>query len=201
MSSTIFATQLLNSITFAALLFIVASGFTLIFGLMRIVNLAHGALYLLGGYCGLSVALHSGSFFLGVAGGAAFAGVAGFLLSRFLLPFVHGDELAQVLLTLGAALALGDIALVIWGGEPLRVPVPDVMRGPIRIAGLFYPRYRFFVLVSGLVIFAGLWLLIYRTKIGALIRAGVDDREMVEAIGIDINKVFLLVFVVGTGLA
>jgi branched-chain amino acid transport system permease protein len=193
--------QLLNGLTFAALLFVVASGFTLIFGLLRIVNLAHGALYLLGGYIGYTIASQTGSFLLG--GVAAMAGVAltGLVLDQGLLRFVRGFELRQVLLTLGVAFVLNDMALVIWGGDSFTVPIPEALRGATQIFGVFYPKYRLFVLVLGVLIFIALWLLLNRTRLGALIRAGVDDAEMVEACGVDVRRVFLATFLLGSALA
>jgi branched-chain amino acid transport system permease protein len=193
--------QLLNGLTFAALLFVVASGFTLIFGLLRIVNLAHGALYLLGGYLGYTIASRTGSFALG--GIAAMAGVAltGLLLDQGLLRFVRGHELRQVLLTLGVAFVLNDMALVVWGGDSFTVPIPEALRGATQIFGVFYPKYRLFVLGLGIVIFVALWLLLNRTRLGALIRAGVDDAEMVEASGINVRRVFLATFLLGSALA
>ena len=193
--------QLLNGVTFAALLFLVASGFTLIFGLMRIVNLAHGALYLLGGYLALAVATRSGSFTLGLAAAAAGIALVGFAIDRVLLGFVKGFELRQVLLTLGLALAMNDLALVIWGGDTFSVPIPEWLQGPLRVSAMAYPKYRLFVLGVGIAVFIGLWLLINRTRLGALIRAGVDDAEIVEAMGIDIKRVFVVTFMLGAALA
>lgn len=199
MNMTVF--QLLNGVTFAALLFLVASGFTLIFGLMRIVNLAHGALYLLGGYLALAVATRTGSFTLGLAAAAAGIALVGLLIDRALLGFVKGFELRQVLLTLGLALAMNDLALVIWGGDTFSVPIPDWLQGPLRLGTMVYPKYRLFVLAVGIAVFIGLWLLINRTRLGALIRAGVDDAEIVEAMGVDIKRVFVVTFMLGTALA
>jgi branched-chain amino acid transport system permease protein len=193
--------QLLNGLTFAALLFVVASGFTLIFGLLRIVNLAHGALYLFGGYIGFTVASQTGSFALGGLGSMLSIAAIGFGLDQGLLRFVRGNELRQVLLTLGFAFILNDLALVIWGGDSLTVPIPALLRGGQRVFGVFYPTYRLFVLVTGLVVFAALWLLLHHTRWGALIRAGVDDAEMVEASGINIRRVFLVNFLLGSALA
>jgi branched-chain amino acid transport system permease protein len=193
--------QLLNGVTFAALLFLVASGFTLIFGLMRIVNLAHGALYLLGGYLALAVATRTGSFALGLAAAAAGIALVGFAIDRALLGFVKGFELRQVLLTLGLALAMNDLALVIWGGDTFSVPVPEWLQGPLRLGTMAYPKYRLFVLAVGIAVFIGLWLLINRTRLGALIRAGVDDAEIVEAMGVDIKRVFVATFMLGAALA
>src|ERR1700758_2411278 len=151
--------QLLNGLTYAALLFVVASGFTLIFGLLRIVNLAHGALYLLGGYIGFAVATRTGSFALGGLGAMAAIAAVGFVLDQGLLRFVRGNELRQVLLTLGFAFILDDMALVIWGGDSFTVPIPQMLKGGSRIFGVFYPTYRLFVLVTGVALFAVLWLL------------------------------------------
>ena len=193
--------QLLNGLTFAALLFVVASGFTLIFGLLRIVNLAHGALYLLGGYIGFSVASRTGSFALGGLGAMAAIAAIGFVLDQGLLRFVRGHELRQVLLTLGFAFILNDLALVIWGGDSFTVPIPQVLRGGVRVFGVFYPIYRLFVLAMGIIVFASLWALLNHTRLGALIRAGVDDAEMVEASGVNIRRVFLVTFLLGSALA
>lgn len=193
--------QTLNGLTFAALLFVVASGFTLIFGLLRIVNLAHGALYLFGGYIGFTVVTKTGSFVLGGVGAMLAIAAIGFVLDQGLLRFVRGNELRQVLLTLGVAFFLNDLALVIWGGDSLTVPIPQMLRGGLRVLGVFYPTYRLFVLATGIVVFAGLWLLLNHTRLGALIRAGVDDPEMVEASGVNIRRVFLFTFLLGSALA
>ncbi len=193
--------QLLNGLTFAALLFIVASGFTLIFGLLRIVNLAHGALYLFGGLVGYSAASATGSFVLGIVAAMFFVALLGFFLDRGLLRFVRGNELRQVLLTLGIAFILNDLALVLWGGDTYTVPIPEFLRGATKIGAVLYPKYRLFVLLLGVVIFVLLWLLLNRTRLGALIRAGVDDPEMVEAMGINIRRVFLGAFMLGSALA
>ena len=191
--------QLLNGLTFAALLFVVASGFTLIFGLLRIVNLAHGALYLLGGYVGYAAAARAG-FLLGIGAAMAVVALAGLALQQGLLRFVHG-ELRQVLLTLGVAFVLNDMALLIWGGDTFTVPMPTMLQGAAEIGGVFYPKYRLFVLALGVFVFGLLWLLLNRTRLGALIRAGVDDAETIAAMGVDIQRVFLLTFMLGAALA
>ena len=193
--------QLLNGATFAALLFVVASGFTLIFGLMRIVNLAHGTIYLFGGYVGLSVAMRTDSFLLAALAGAVAMAMAGFFLDRGLLSFGRQSDRRQVLLTLGAALMANDLALVIWGGDTFTVPVPEFLQGPLFFAGIVYPKYRLFVLLIGVLILIALWLLLQRTRLGILIRAGVDDPEMVQAMSIDIQRVFVQTFMLGCALA
>jgi branched-chain amino acid transport system permease protein len=169
--------------------------------LLRIVNLAHGALYLFGGYIGFTVATKTGSFALGCLGAMAAIAAIGFVLDQGLLRFVRGNDLRQVLLTLGFAFVLNDLALVIWGGDSFTVPIPQVLRGGSRIFGVFYPTYRLFVLATGIVVFAALWGLLNHTRLGALIRAGVDDAEMVEASGVNIRRVFLVTFLLGSALA
>ena len=196
-----FLFQLLNGLTFAALLFVVASGFTLIFGLLRIVNLSHGALYLFGGYIGYTVGIRTGSFALGGVAAMVFVALCGLVLDQGLLRFVRGFELRQVLLTLGVAFMLNDLALVVWGGDTFTVPVPEALQGALVAFGVFYPKFRLFVLLVGILVFIGLWLLLNRTRLGALIRAGVDDAEMVAASGINIGRVFLLTFMFGSALA
>ena len=201
MPSTFWILQILNGLTFGALLFLVASGFTLIFGLMRIVNLTHGVMYLLGGYIALSVVRRTGSFPLGVLAAMLAIALMGLVLDRLFLYRVRGNELAEVLLTVGLAFILADIALVIWGGDPRTVPVPAFLRGGIRVGPVIYPRFRLFTLLLGVMIAIGLWFLQHRTRIGAIIRAGVDDPEMVTALGINLPRVTTAVFLLGAMLA
>lgn len=193
--------QIGNASSLSALLFVVSSGFTLIFGLLRVVNLAHGSLYLLGGYLGMTVARSTGSFFLGICSALVAIAVLGLLLDRVLLERIRNQELRQVLLTLGVAFVINDICLVIWGGDALSVPVPATLRGAANLGGIFYPKYRLFMIGSGIVIFILLWLLYNRTRLGALIRAGVDDKEMAEAIGIRISRLFMFTVMLGSALA
>ena len=194
--------QAINGTSLAALLFLVASGFTLTFGLMRVVNMAHGAYYLLGGYIGLSIAEATGSFAVAVVGGGASIVVLGFLIDRFLIRYTGENHLAQVLLTVGVAFVIGDVALAIWGGDTLKVPVPPFLRGAMELpGGIVYPTYRFALIVFGVVVAAALWLLYRRTQFGAVIRAGVDDREQVSATGIHIDRLFVMVSALASFLA
>jgi branched-chain amino acid transport system permease protein len=186
--------QAINGTSLAALLFLVASGFTVTFGLMRVVNMAYGAYYLLGGYVGLSIAQASGSFALAVVGGGAAVVVFGFLVDRFLIRHTGENHLAQVLLTVGVAFVVGDVALKIWGGDSLKVPVPLVLRGAMELpGGLVYPTFRFVLILFGVAVAGVLWVLYTRTQIGAVVRAGVDDREQVAATGIDVDRLFAMV--------
>jgi branched-chain amino acid transport system permease protein len=194
--------QAINGVSFAALLFLLASGFTLSFGLMRVVNMAHGAYYLIGGYIGLSITRYTGSFTLGVIGGGLAVIPIGFLIDRYLIRRTGENHLAQVLLTVGIAFVMGDIALKIWGGDNLKVPIPIDLRGAIDLpGGIIYPTYRFLLILFGIIVGLSLWLLYRKTQIGAVVRAGVDDREIVSATGINIDRRFVLVSALASFLA
>ena len=194
--------QAINGVSLAALLFLLASGFTLSFGLMRVVNMAHGAYYLLGGYIGLAIALKTGSFALAAAGGGIAIALLGYVIDRFLIRHTGENHLAQVLLTVGIAFVIGDVALKIWGGDSLKVPAPAFLRGAIELPGdVVYPAYRFALILFGAAVAALLWLLYRRTQIGAVVRAGVDDREQVTASGINIDRLFIIVSALASFLA
>jgi branched-chain amino acid transport system permease protein len=197
---TSFIIQTLNGLSMAGLLFLLGAGFTLIFGVMRVVNLAHGALYLLGGYFGLSVLTATGNFALALLAGALGIVIVGFGLER-LMRIVRDNPLAQVLLSIGVAIAIGDIILAIWEGWPRRIVAPEIMSGTVSIFGITYPRYRSLLVVIGLVVALLLWLLLDRTTLGTALRAGVDDREMVQAQGIHIGVLFTFAFSIGAALA
>src|SRR5215470_8658377 len=194
-------TQMLNGISFGALLFFLASGLTLIFGLMRIVNLAHGGFYLAGGYIGLSVVTATGNFWLAVLAAAAAIAVMGAATERILLRRIRGQVMAEVLLTVGLATIIGDLCLAIWGGDPQSVPTPSYLGGSIQLGSVVYPRFRLVVMLLAVAVGAGLYYLHSRTRIGMIVRAGVDDRETVAALGININRVFTGVFILGALLA
>jgi branched-chain amino acid transport system permease protein len=194
--------QAINGVSLAALLFLLASGFTLSFGLMRVVNMAHGAYYLIGGYVGLSIAEHTGSFALALAGGGAAVALGGFFIDRFLIRRTGENHLAQVLLTVGVAFVIGDVALQIWGGDNLMVPAPQQLKGAVVLPGDIYdPKYRFILIFLGVFVGIALWLLYKRTQIGAVVRAGVDDREQVNATGINVDRLFVMVSALASFLA
>ena len=196
-----FGLHLLNGITFGALLFLLASGFTLIFGLMRITNMSHGGLYLVGGYVGLSVLGRTGNFWLALLVAGVGVGLLGLGIERFLLRPVRNRILPEVLVTLGLAFILGDLSLAIWGGDPQTIRVPGVLSGSVALFGLTYPTFRLSMIIVGVLTAAGLWVLQHRTMLGAIIRAGVDDAQMVDAMGIDVKVVFNRVFALGAALA
>jgi len=166
------------------------------------VNMAHGAYYLLGGYIGLSLAERTGSFAVAVVGGGASIVVLGYLLDRFLIRHTGDNHLAQVLLTVGVAFIIGDVALAIWGGDALKVPARPFLRGAMELpGGLVYPTYRFVLILFGVFVGAVLWVLYRKTQIGAVVRAGVDDREQVSATGINVDRLFVLVSALASFLA
>jgi branched-chain amino acid transport system permease protein len=193
--------QVLNGASFGALLFLLASGFTLVFGLMRIVNLAHGAIYLAGGYIGIVTFAATGSFALAAGAGIAAAALIGLVSERLLLRRVRGQELPEVLLTVGIALVIADACLAVFGGNPRSLPVSRFLPGSVQLGGLAYPAYRLVVLGLALAVGVVLYLVQHRTRFGALIRAGVDDREIAEAMGINVPRVFTAMFVFGSALA
>lgn len=202
MSTLSFFTQILNGLSFGALLFFLAAGFTMIFGLLRIANLAHGGFYLMGGYIGIVVTTATGQFWFGlIAGGVAIA-ILGLFTERVLLRRIRGLEKPEVLLTIGMTFVIGDVSLWLWGGDPRVVDKPSFLKGAIQIGdSFFYPKYRLFVLAFAIVLAAVLFYIDRRTKIGAIVRAGVDDRETVAALGINIKAVFTLAFMFGAFIA
>jgi branched-chain amino acid transport system permease protein len=201
MSGREFVLHTLNGISFGALLFLLSSGFQLIFGLMRIVNLAHGSFYLVGGYVGLTVLTAGGNFWMALVAGAFAIGVTGLVIERALLRRLRGQPLPEVLLTVGLSLIAADLSLAQWGGDPILLPRPELLRGTIELGGVTYPIFRIGVFVLGLLVVGLMWLLHARTRVGAIVRAGVDDREMVAALGINVEAVFTGAFTLGALLA
>lgn len=194
---------LLNGLTLASLYFIVASGFTLVFGLMRNVNLAHGSLYLLGGYVGFTIAEQTGWWILAMAGGFLAAAVAGLLIQVLILRHMQGQDLRQTMVTIGLSIVIADVLLWIFTGQVHQMEAPEWLQGPIRDIPVIraYSAYRLSLLAFGIVIGVFLWWLLNRTKVGAMIRAGVDDRGMLSAAGVNVNLVFAITFMLGAGLA
>jgi branched-chain amino acid transport system permease protein len=183
------------------LLFLLAAGFSLIFGLMRIANLTHGALYMLGAYIGVSAMKIVPNLWLGaLVAGLAVAAFGG-ILERLILRKLGGNVLSQVLVTLGIAFILADFCLIVWGGDPIPVPTPDFLQQPVRIAGLAFPAYRLAVVVIAVIVGILLFYFVEKTRLGAMIRAGVDDREMARAVGIPVSRLFTTVFCLGAALA
>jgi branched-chain amino acid transport system permease protein len=187
--------QVANGLTFGGLLFILASGFTLIFGLMRIVNMAHGAFYILGAYLAYSVTRNLNNWVLGVV--AATVGVGLLALASYTIVRRVKGDLPQTLLTLGIGTVVADLTLAVWGGNPKSITAPAAIARPLTIEAFTYPGYRYFVLGVAILMGIGLWWLLQRTQLGRIIRAGVDNRAMVSALGINIERTFAQTFVLG----
>ena len=198
---TFWVVQTLNGISFGMLLFLLAAGLSLIYGLMKVLNLTHGSFYLLGGYVGLVVVHRTGSFILAALAGSLAIAVLGVVMERFFLRRFHLQELPQALLTFGFLFIFSDLATVIWGGNPQTIPKPAMFGGSFQIGGFYYPSYRLFIIGFGLVIAALLWWLQEGTRIGAMVRASVDDEEVARALGINVSLLFTLVFALGAFLA
>lgn len=202
-NTRLYFVTLLNGLTLASLYFIVASGFTLVFGLMRNVNLAHGSLYLLGGYVGYVVAGWTGWWIVALAAGFGAAALGGLLLQWGVLRHMQGQDLRQTMVTIGISIVVADILLWIFTGQVYQMEAPAWLQGPIRDIPLIraYSAYRLSLLGFGLAIGVFLWWLLARTRVGMMIRAGVDDRGMLAASGINVNRVFAITFALGAGLA
>jgi branched-chain amino acid transport system permease protein len=194
-----------NSITFGGLLFLLSAGFSLIFGLMRIPNLAHGSLFMLGAYIGATFVIGTlgvkMNFWLAAVLATLTVAFLGALAERLLLRRLPGDQLAQVLVTLGLSFMAADFCLMVWGGDPLSVTTPPELAGFARLGVLVFPNYRLAIIVIAAVVAIGLWLLLERTRLGAMIRAGVDDPDMARVVGIRVSQLFTIVFALGAGLA
>jgi branched-chain amino acid transport system permease protein len=202
-NTRLFVVTLLNGLTLASLYFVVASGFTLVFGLMRNVNLAHGSLYLLGGYVGYVVAEHTGWWVLALAAGFLTAAVLGLLLQVVILRHMQRQELRQTMVTIGISIIIADLLLWAFTGEVHQMQAPEWLRGPVRGLPIVnaYSAYRLSLLAFGIVIGVALWLFLNRTRVGMMIRAGVDDRQMLAAAGVNVGLVFAITFAIGAGLA
>jgi branched-chain amino acid transport system permease protein len=201
MSLGYLSTQVLNGLSFGALLFLLASGFTLVFGLMRVVNLAHGAFYLLGGNVAISVTAATGSYLAGLVTAVVVTALVGLVSERLLLRPVRNNELLEVLVTVGLAFVIADLCLWAFGGNPRSVKVPELLTGSVSLGSVTFPKYRLALVVLAVAIAIALKLVQSRTRIGTVIRAGVDDRETTTSLGIDIERVFTLLFVFGAALA
>jgi branched-chain amino acid transport system permease protein len=193
--------QAFNGISYGALLFLVGSGLSLIFGVMRIVNLAHGSYFLLGSYVALSVIWTTGSWLLAIPVAAVAIGLLGLVMERVFLRPLGFDPLRQVLLTVGFALLFQQAALDIWGGDSLDITPPAALTQSIVIGGLYLPLYRVFMISIAAVIGLTLWLGMEKTRIGAAVRATVDDAEMARGVGIDTSRISMFIFALGALLA
>jgi branched-chain amino acid transport system permease protein len=191
----------INSVTLGGLLFLLSAGFSLIFGLMRIPNLTHGSMFMLGAYFGASCIAWGFDFWAAALVAGLGVALFGGIIERFVLRRLVGAELAQVLVTLGLSFMVADVCLMLWGGDPISVETPDTLRGTTSVFGLAFPTYRLAIILIAVVIAAALWALLDRTRLGAMIRAAVDDPAMARAVGIRVSHLFTIVFSLGAGLA
>jgi len=195
-------TLVLNGLTQGALFFVLGSGLTLAFGLMQVVNLSHGAFYLLGGYVAFTVLKISGSWLLALAAAGLSIAVLGLVFERTMLVRVRsGGDLSQTLLTVALSMVIADLALAAWGGHPLSLRAPALVSRPVTLLGITYPGFRYVLMGTSVLIASVLWLLLYRTRFGVAVRASVDDRETVSALGVRIDTVYSLMFMLSALLA
>lgn len=193
--------QTFNGISYGALLFLVGSGLSLIFGVMRIVNLSHGSYFLLGGYVALTVIWTTGSWYLAIPVAAISIAILGMLMERIFLRPLGFDPLRQVLLTVGFAFLFQQAALDIWTGNNFDIFPPDTLTTSVVVGGIYLPGYRIFMIAVALVIGIGLWLAMEKTRLGAAVRATVDDAEMARGVGIDTSRISMMIFGLGAFLA
>ncbi len=198
---TYWVVQIVNGLSFGMVLFMISSGLSLIFGLMRIINLAHGCFYVWGVYVSLVILKATNNFLLSIMLGSLAIGILGVILQRFFLYRFQRSESSQVLLTLGFTFALSDLALWIWGGQHRAIPKPPVIGWSLAVGGMSFPFYRLIVIVVGVLVAIGLWVFQERTKVGALVRAGVDDSEMARGLGINVPLLFTGIFGLGAFLS
>src|SRR6056297_773679 len=203
MSLILIAEQILNGLQFGIMLFLMAAGLTLIFGVMGLINLAHGSLYMIGAFCAAAVGAATGSFALGLVAALAASAAAGAIVELTVIRRLYDrDHLDQVLATFALILIFSEGTRWLFGSFPLFLDIPDYLSGPVTLpGGIEYPLYRLTIILTGLVIAAGLFWLISRTRLGIRIRAGESDREMIAALGVDISKLYTLVFALGAALA
>jgi len=194
-------TQAFNGISYGAMLFLLGSGLSLVFGVMRIVNLAHGSYFLLGGYVGLTTVLKTKSFPLALLSGALSVGLIGLGMERLFLRKLGRQSLSQVLMTMGFALVFQDLGLLIWGGDPYTLAVPAFLARSAQAGPVLVPFYRLFIIAVALAVGIALWAFLERTRAGASIRATVDDAEMAQGVGINVPLVSAGVFALGAFLA
>jgi branched-chain amino acid transport system permease protein len=190
-----------NSLSLGGLLFLLSSGFSLIFGLMRIPNLMHGSFFMLGAYIGASLLQRGYGFWTAALVSAAAMTVVGGIIERVLLRRLAGQELAQVLLTLGLSFIVADFCLMVWTGDPVQPATPSQFQGAVNAAGMFFPVYRLAIVGIAVAVAVVLWILIDWSRLGAMIRAGVDDAPIARVMGIQVSRLFTLVFCLGAALA
>lgn len=190
-----------NGLATGMLIFLLAAGLTLIFGLMSVLNFAHGGLFAWGAFAGVWVYGMTGNFWIGIAGAILTGAILGFFTEKLIIKPVYGNHVQQILITLGLMLVLQELIKVVWGPNQIAVNPPDYLKGSWEIGDVILIKYRLFIIIVGLIVFSIFQYILKRTKIGLIVRAGVINKDMVQALGINIKRVFLLVFMTGSALA
>lgn len=202
MDWNLFLIQFINGLQLGLLLFLLASGLTLVFGIMDFINLAHGSFYMLGAYFCATLTLLTGSFVLAIPIAVVGVFIVGIIVETTIVKRLYrSDHLDQVLVTFGLILVFDALVQMIWGPEGMVIPLPPVLDGQFQIGSMVFPTYRLLIIVSGLLVAAGLYVLVMKTRLGMLIRAGASNRVMVSALGVNINRLFMVVFAMGAALA
>lgn len=212
----LFATLTINGVATGMLIFLIAVGLSLIFGLMDVLNFSHGALSMWGAYFGLWVYKSLDSkliveqpspwlsllfFIIGIIAAIAIGAALGFFIERYIIRPVYGNHVQQILITMGIMLILNEMVKLVWGSNIIHAPAPQILDGSKAIAGIDVIKYRIMIILIGLIVLVGLVYLLKKTKIGLIVRAGVSNKEMVQSLGINVKKVFTFVFMLGAGLA
>jgi branched-chain amino acid transport system permease protein len=198
----IYVVQAIHGLVYGMLLFLVASGLTVVFGMMGVLNLAHASFYMLGAYLGYSIHRYLSSFWLSLLIAPLIVGALGALIERFLIRKAYkGGHQAQLLLTFGLFFIFGELVRIVWGTSPLSMPAPEPFAGAIPLAGMTYPLYRLFIVAFSALVLLGIAMMLRRTRIGIIIRGAVSDPDMVEALGINVPIVFMGVLGGGAALA
>ncbi|WP_462411209.1 branched-chain amino acid ABC transporter permease [Neobacillus sp. Marseille-QA0830] len=197
----LFMNLALNGLATGMLIFLLAAGLTLIFGLMDVLNFAHGGLFAWGAYSGLWIYSKTGSFLIGIIGAVVTGFILGIVTEKWIIKPVYGNHVQQILITLGLMMVLSEMLKVIWGPNQLTASPPEYLKGSWEIGEINLIKYRVFIIIVGLLVFAGVQFMLKKTKIGLVVQAGVMNKEMVQALGINIQRVFMFVFMIGAGMA
>lgn len=191
----------LNGLATGMLIFLLAAGLTLIFGLMDVLNFAHGGLFAWGAYSGIWIYTSTGSFFIGIIGAILTGMILGIITERWIIKPVYGNHVQQILITLGLMLVLSEMLKVVWGPNQISAVTPDYLSGSWEFGGIIIIKYRVFIIAVGFAVFLAVQYLLKKTKIGLVVRAGVMNKEMVQSLGVNIQRVFMFVFMIGAGMA
>jgi branched-chain amino acid transport system permease protein len=191
----------LNGLATGMLIFLLAAGLTLIFGLMDVLNFAHGGLFAWGAYSGIWIYTTTGSFLVGILGAILTGMILGIVTERWIIKPVYGNHVQQILITLGLMLVLSEMLKVVWGPNQISATTPDYLSGSWEFGGIIIIKYRVFIIAVGFAVFLAVQYLLKKTKIGLVVRAGVMNKEMVQSLGVNIQRVFMFVFMIGAGMA